>query len=31
MNAFVLLHLFNDLWKEIKCGACRAFFLSKQF
>ena len=27
MSAHVLLNLLNDLRKEIKCEACRAFYL----
>ena len=27
MNAHVLLNLFNEFGKEIKCEACRAFYL----
>ena len=26
MSAPVLLHLLNELGKEIKCGACQAFY-----
>ena len=27
MSAYVLLNLLNELGKEIKCEACRAFYL----
>ena len=26
MSAYVLLNLFNGLWKKIKCEACRPFY-----
>ena len=27
MSVHVLMNLLNELWKEINCEACRAFYL----